>query len=652
MPQAMSPDMCQVLQKAPGLTARNARANEATLEEKLDVAEVAGSSPRMRSEKVESQSQDEDLDVWIHSQFYARGGQKKKALQALSRHQTGTSVHQVPEVRKINSSTSRLGVKLEFYRDHTEDVDSLLRVVEEGFMCQESSSGEPLVNVAKVRSHGLRVNETDLLDLRSTSRPKSQASTRNSPRPWTPRAATAEQRSSAHSARLRDAVQRARDIQIEKRLEQALRLRRQQTRHQRAQRERPWITIIVVALSSMLLRKLVAVHRQIRQAICADVNASESRVGGGIDRTHIIRVYRNDFRQICVQHGEDLSLFTRQQSEAVQAEVIRLCDLELQRRQSLSIWTAWKKLLCLLVVYTRLRRPLRKAAAAEALKTFIGASSRAYLLRRAVKNFVRSVLLVQKAMRHQARIFNSIQSHILKPYVWCAETQALCDTCRVRKPEAAAKIEEYLEDVDLERWKEEVKQMMLQRARAWREEYMNTGPPVRSAQSFEDDDVLALQALHAQSDARKQMALAAATLFDSRASKRFRSSRDAEKLNSTRGPRKTLTISRNFQAMDRLRLDNKERDEVSRKVLLRIVDTWWNSFGFYAAQAERSKKDWINWRKEVLRHGSLDSRAPDPPEVLVYPEISFAPAYIWLQKEVENRLRERQDALAPLVEGA
>ena len=634
----MSSDICHVIQKAPGLTARNARAKDASPEGNAR----PGSSPRPRSEKAASKPQDEDLDVWIHSQYYARGGQKKKALQALSKHKAGTSVHQVPEVRKINSSTSRLGVKLEYFRDHTEEVESLTRVVEEGFMCQESSSGEPLVNLAKVRSHGLRVTETDLLDL---SRPKSQASTRRaSPHPWTPRSAD---KCSAHSARLRDAVQRAREIQIEKRLEQAVRQRLQQTRHQRAQRERPWVTIVVLALSTTLIQKLVDVHRQARQVICAGGDLSDRNA----DRTRIIRVYRDDFRQICLQEGEDLRLFTRRTFEAVQAEVVRLCDLELARRRSLQIWRAWKKLLCILVAYTRLRRPLRKAAAADALKIFIGASSRAYLLRRAVKSFVRSVLLVQKAMRHQARIFRTVQNYVLKPYIWCAETQALCDTCRVRKAEAMAKMETYLEEADVERWKEEAKQMMLSRARAWREEYMNAGPAAHTAQAspLEDDDS---PLLHARSEARQQMTLAAATLFDPRAAKRWGNTKGSEAVNTrVTEPRKLGKLSRSFQAMDRLRLDPKERDETARKVLLRMIDSWWNSFCFYEAQAERSKKDWINWRKEVLRHGCLDSRAPDPPEVLVFPEVSFAQAYIWVQKEVEHRLREKTESTTAMLDG-
>ena len=72
---------------------------------------------------------------------------------------------------------------------------------------------------------------------------------------------------------------------------------------------------------------------------------------------------------------------------------------------------------------------------------------------------------------------------------------------------------------------------------------------------------------------------------------------------------------------------------------------------FYGVQAERSKNDWISWRKEVLRHGSLDSRAPDPPDVLVCPEISFSQAYIWLQKEVDHRYRDRLESTGLFADG-
>ena len=42
-------------------------------------------------------------EVWVHSHFHAKGGQKKKALHALSKHKAG-SVHRVPEVEQMLSS--------------------------------------------------------------------------------------------------------------------------------------------------------------------------------------------------------------------------------------------------------------------------------------------------------------------------------------------------------------------------------------------------------------------------------------------------------------------------------------------------------------------------------------------------------------------
>jgi hypothetical protein len=74
------------------------------------------------------------------------------------------------------------------------------------------------------------------------------------------------------------------------------------------------------------------------------------------------------------------------------------------------------------------------------------------MLRRTVKNFVKSVLMVQRALRHQAHIFRTLQKRILQPYVWATETQLLCDAFRMRKAEAAARIEAYMEDMKLKEW--------------------------------------------------------------------------------------------------------------------------------------------------------------------------------------------------------
>lgn len=138
--------------------------------------------------------------------------------------------------------------------------------------------------------------------------------------------------------------------------------------------------------------------------------------------------------------------------ETLKLRILQLQKDERKRQRHEAIWKEWKKLLRSLQVWVKLRLPLRKTRSIDKIKAFMEASARAYMLRRTVKTFVKSVLLVQRALRHQAHIFRTIQKHILQPYVWATETQLLCDAFRMRKAEAAARIEAYMEELKVKEW--------------------------------------------------------------------------------------------------------------------------------------------------------------------------------------------------------
>lgn len=138
--------------------------------------------------------------------------------------------------------------------------------------------------------------------------------------------------------------------------------------------------------------------------------------------------------------------------ETLNARILLMQKEERKRQRHEAIWKEWKKLLRSLEVWIKFRLPLRKRRSINIIKSFMECSARAYMLRRTVKNFVKSVLMVQRALRHQAHIFRTIQRRILEPYVWATETQLLCDAFRMRKAEASARIEAYMEEVKLKEW--------------------------------------------------------------------------------------------------------------------------------------------------------------------------------------------------------
>ncbi|CAJ1366796.1 unnamed protein product [Effrenium voratum] len=521
MPQALSPELARRLQLAPALKGR----------ERPGTAEGSGptslpaTSPRTpRLQQVERKQQDEDLDVWIHSHYYAKGGQKKKALTALSKHaRGGVSVHEVPEVQKINACTSRINVKLEFYRDHDEQFDPLLRTVEEAFMCQESGTGEPLVNVAK---------------LRSANRPKSQASRRQSAgrNLLTPdlKAIADRDRGCLHRDRICQAVAKAKLMQVERRTEHAWRLHLQQTRQERARRERPWLSLAAAVVGLAVMRKIAETWQQARQ--------ETARALQGLPAQHALPVFSFHLDD---WHAERLS-----------RAVAAMRSREHQRFRSQSIWRQWTHLLLTLIVWIKLRRPLRKKSAIETVKNLMRAAARPYQFRCAVKHFMQAVLLVQRAMRHQAQIFKVMQNRIFKPLVWATETQLICDAFRMRKAEAAAKIESQMHAFKVKHWEEEVRLMSIDRAHVWRHGCGRFRAKLSRISEMEEEPMQ-----HHHSSLQKTLELMSRGSLG----------------HTAKNLRKSFKQS-GFLMMETLRMESQDCEEITRQMLLTSIDVWWGQF--------------------------------------------------------------------------
>ncbi|CAK9056447.1 unnamed protein product [Durusdinium trenchii] len=514
-------------------------------------------------------------------------------------------MHPCAQPLRICDSNSRISVKLEYYRDHLEQHEPLIRKVEETFMCQVPDTGEPIVNVAKLRS----------------ARPKSQGLSRAARMRIKQRTLTppVKERSDIHRAKISAALVRAQFLHLERRTEQAWRQQLQHSRQERARRERPWLAVMGAIAALAAMKRVVTVWREAKSLALSDVQWRIPFVYG-LKAIHL---------------------------ERLSASALVMQKEERKRQRHEAIWKEWKKLLRTLIVYVKFRLPLKKTRSIDKIKSFMRASARPYMLRRTVKHFVQSVLLVQRALRHQAHIFRTVQQHILQPFVWATETQLLCDAFRMRKAEAATRIEAYLEEVKLKEWEKEVKLMWLDRAQVWRDGSRRFRPQL----SRHEDH----PSVHLEEDHIRHVASAPARMHNRPTGRGSQLQKTLDMIQPQGHGRKTFSLrkslhGRNFLVMDTLRMDPRDAEEITRQMLLNSVDAWWSQYRTYRSAEELSKQNWINWRQDVLRRP--DALIWDAPEVLKYPEMSFsAQGYQWLHKEVENRLRERPEFRSLIGEG-
>lgn len=501
-------------------------------------------------------------------------------------------------------------------------------------MCQESGTGEPIVNVAKLCGAKGRRSRSP------SPRPKSQG-TEPPERAASARTQTAAsgisavERSMARRERISTVLRRAQLLHLEKRTEHAWRLHLQHKRQERAHRERFWLKVMeaVAALAAVQRIQVFWGMAKADFAVCK------------LEGLPALP-WQSPAISCCPLRSQHL--------ETLKARILLMQKEERKRQRHEAIWKEWKKLLRSLVVYVKFRLPLRKTRSIDTIKSFMEVSARPYMLRRTVKNFVKSVLMVQRALRHQAHIFRTLQKRILQPYVWATETQLLCDAFRMRRAEAAARIEAYMEDMKLKEWERDVKLMWVDRAHVWREGCQRFRPQLskHSQHSFDGEN----PSVHLEEDApvRHVVSAPARPRQTNTRGSQMQKTLEMMQAQGTAG-RKTFSLrkslnGRKFLVMDTLRMDPRDCEEITRQMLLNSVDAWWAQYRVYRSAEPISMQNWINWRQDFVRRP--DALVWDPPEVLKYPEMSFSPqGYQWLHKEVETRLREHPEFRSLIGEG-
>lgn len=661
----------------------------------LSETQASQSVPRKSSESTKQEEEPEDVDVWIHSEFYAMGGQKKKALQALSRdiESQGVSVHQVHEVQQILSGSSRVDVKLEYYRDHYHLSDPLQKTVQDDFMCIDPMTKQPIVNVSKLRYKG-----RDFMGLQQElhddddSRPQSRASGRTSPTTgrssppprrsvMTPdiAASTLRDRASAQSARIERTLALGRDLDLRRRLERLEVLQQVMGRHSRAERERPWLKYLAVSSRTAVMMKCLVAFHCTKQTVSGKVR--------DISRSAVkpIVAWKGLNSRACALGLRHLHVLSKRQTDAIERIIAERRKRENHCQRSLGAFKAWTKLLRVAIFYTRVRRPLRKHFAIAMIKDFLDVTSEGFRLRVAVKRYMHSVRFVQRALQHQTRIFRIVREMILEKELWAMETRVLCEKVGIPAATCQAAIDAYMEANEVQVWREEVRALNVKRSKIWNG--LEPPPPalpissdyirhrrlsVASSSILGDPSAKHVPTTPKEEPGRqKRPAFAqsgAAQVQGSEASGKWRRAKSMLHRSSTSSSvssgeaisrhRRSVSGETNasevISPLDALRLDTESRKEVARRLLVQNIDTWWGHYNSFMAAREESKKFFKVWIREVQTSAMFDvALTPEPPEVVPYPEMLdkiLNPAELRL--EIKHRVDERQQQLDQLAVAA
>eukprot|EP00930_Biecheleria_cincta_P098242 TRINITY_DN89915_c0_g1_i1.p1 TRINITY_DN89915_c0_g1~~TRINITY_DN89915_c0_g1_i1.p1 ORF type:complete len:795 (-),score=134.36 TRINITY_DN89915_c0_g1_i1:76-2460(-) len=628
-----------------------------------------------RSKKQELEEPD-DLDTWIHSQYYATGGQKKKALTALSKdiESQGVSVHQVHEVQQILSGNSRVEVKLEYYRDHYHLSDPLQKTVQDDFMCIDPMTKEPIVNVSKLRYKGRDFmglqQQQELNDDEDSPRPQSRASGRTSPTTgrgsppprnvMTPDivASSLRDRACVQSARIERAVARGRDLELRKRLERLENLQRVMDRHSRAELERPWLKIVALSVRTAVMIKVLMAFHCAKQTTHGKVSEINPRA------VKPIVTWKGLNSKACTLGLRHLQVLSKRQIAAIERIVAEQQRRENSLKRSQNAFNAWIKLLRVATFYVRVRRPLRKHFAMALIKEFLDVTSQGFRLRVAVKRYLRAVKFVQRALRHQTRIFRIVREMILEKELWAIETTVLCETVGIPIATTRVAIDAYMEANEVQLWREEVRALNVKRSKIW----MGLEPPppaygssdylrrrrlsVSSSSMLEDPAPKPVPMTPKEEPGRLKRPTLIPSVGANHAKSLLRGGSTTSSVSSGQaslqrqhsGHSEDTEVDERIVALDTLRLDRETHKEMARRLLVQNIDTWWGYYNAYAAGKEEFRKFFKVWLQQVQTSAMFDvAFAPEPPEAVPYPEmVDKVLNAAELRIEMSQRILERQ----------
>eukprot|EP00933_Yihiella_yeosuensis_P080420 TRINITY_DN93823_c0_g1_i1.p1 TRINITY_DN93823_c0_g1~~TRINITY_DN93823_c0_g1_i1.p1 ORF type:complete len:701 (-),score=111.45 TRINITY_DN93823_c0_g1_i1:283-2385(-) len=594
---------------------------------------AAAAKPKSADEAKDEEDDDDETDDWIHSEYYAHAGLKKKALEALAKHNDG-SVHEIAEVQKITSGSIRVGVKLEYFRDHFHLSAELKKTVEDTFMCPVGDN--QIVDVAKLRSIGRGFRDPDpdsneegsphedasVREARLAKRPASQAScrTRSPFRPMTPDVHMSEVRLRAadHAA----TVARGRRSDFHKRLQQLERLQSKQMRHDLATRARPWFTGVTAAFVCSVLHELIAFHRHAKQKMMdqdtEDHGKKTPRPGDKTRKRHSRRT------SVILQTRLLHPLFMERIFASI--EKVKTKD-RLEQRQVRSYKT-WKSLLRVMRFIFAIGGPLRKHKSAQIIKEFVIASHQGpqgFELCRAMKRYLDKVKFLQHAMRCQMKFLRMVKGHLIKPYVWIAETTVIGVMMKCPQDYIQSQIDNYLHKSEIDRWYDEINYLRANRQKIWHKQM-----PIVKPQDYGTEEALVSETSMEMSTQDLAALGATSPLHRSRTG-----ARQARIVTKKEIPENVGVV------FEKLRVGNQTLHQIASTVLSSNLDAWMQSYRVYVADKAQARSEWLLWLKQIRQMSQLGyttAFAPEPPEAIVYPEMVEQVNLRWLEKEVERAI--------------
>eukprot|EP00928_Gymnodinium_smaydae_P054269 TRINITY_DN38075_c0_g1_i1.p1 TRINITY_DN38075_c0_g1~~TRINITY_DN38075_c0_g1_i1.p1 ORF type:complete len:933 (-),score=163.51 TRINITY_DN38075_c0_g1_i1:115-2826(-) len=551
------------------------------------------------------------------------GGNVKRAADALERSDI-KNVHGVPEVMKIYSSIDRVGAKVEYFRDQDALGEALVARIEKDFMVKsQGKDTSAVVCVGKLLQHRTGGGSGSASGAHREETVPGGEQCGDDRLGYTSGVSRCTRGASCGGSRaeqIREVIDRARNIDLEKRVTAYMKLQQRNSRHQEAARAKPWASWIVVVAVMLRLRYIgVAYQRALESAKKAATERKENE-----DGSWRLRIAVQPLQDPLPGRGNlglaNFMFLSSTVLDVINRRVMRnLLDQDQTLRKN-RMWMQWRHIFRILVAAARFVKPIRRHKQMDMIKDFIESSWNVVRVRRSISGFVQKASLLQQVSQITCRIGKLTKDHIILPQIWALEAILISEAVGLSvkgKNRIQPAVNAYLESCSLDKWHEKVQELCKFRHNVLRSETFS----LKKAMAAHQRDAGHARRRHYHSKVEDNADGDDAPV-QRESSQRRRDGNVKGQANDTSEAASREQSKALLMSMDGYRLTDDQRAYVASLVHQSNVQTWWKAYQSYKTDVVNNMQLWAQWRMKIIALGRENEQVwPEPPPVLPYPTI-------------------------------
>eukprot|EP00931_Biecheleriopsis_adriatica_P049534 TRINITY_DN28660_c0_g2_i1.p1 TRINITY_DN28660_c0_g2~~TRINITY_DN28660_c0_g2_i1.p1 ORF type:complete len:774 (-),score=140.25 TRINITY_DN28660_c0_g2_i1:93-2414(-) len=430
-------------------TTRSTRSRDLTdASSKPAPTQAQSSAESQKGKGVQPQTEEGSDDEDGEGESLSMSRARKLARQLFAQIDTGKMEPQ-DVFAKVSPGPERVETKLDFFRERPE---LMLPPIEERFLLHDKQAGCMVLDISKLQHNPKSStprhrptkakqsldDEDGTVSMAKASDPVIQGASATSL--WTPSSTfslveSVEQRAfrqtegwQRRDRRIAAAKQKVQHCDLDRRLEHLERLRGKALRKELAERHRPVLTWLAVALSMKALDKILMCSAPSRK------NRSDGRRHNEMGPGERARARWKKAKAFVVAN------LPVDAKDRLQMAVMLKRDVEFERRRRSKIaWKSWRRAVVVVGFVSKLRMRRRRTVSIHAVRQFLESAYKGIQLQLGVRTCLAQIKIIQKACNSAIKLRKDVRAYLYLPTLWELETKFLGEKLKATLPHGLAK---------------------------------------------------------------------------------------------------------------------------------------------------------------------------------------------------------------------